>query len=347
MEPQDPQSRPLDRLGRPQKSLRISVTDRCNLRCGYCMPEEEYTWLQKSKILSFEEISSLVDAFCAQGTTRLRLTGGEPLLRRDLERLVAQLAAKEAVEDLALTTNALELPRYAQRLRDAGLDRLTISLDTLQADRYLELTRRDGLAQALEGIEAAHGAGFQGTKVNTVVLRGTNEDELPELLEFGRARGLEMRFIEYMDVGGATRWRIEDVVSREEILANLERHFGPIEALQHGERTAAPAERFRLADGTRFGIIASTTQPFCSACDRSRLTADGMWYTCLYGREGTDLAGPLRSGASLTQLRETIGGRWREREDRGAEERLSADRVAFPADATRRDPHFEMHTRGG
>jgi cyclic pyranopterin phosphate synthase len=344
--PTEPTTSP-DLLGRPHRKLRISVTDRCNLRCGYCMPEEEYTWLQKSKILSFEEISSLVDAFAAQGVDGIRLTGGEPLLRRDMHRLVAMIAAKPAIKDLAMTTNAIQLPTQAKALRAAGLDRLTISLDTLQRERFHELTRRDDLERALAGIEAASQAGFRGTKVNTVVLRGTNDDELVELLKFGSEQGLEIRFIEYMDVGGATRWRIEDVVSRDEILGVLERHFGPIKPLVDPSNLAAPAQRYALPDGTRFGIIASTTQPFCARCDRSRLTADGMWYTCLYAQNGMDLSGPLRAGVDGDRMRALIGERWGQRDDRGAEERLSRDRIAFSADTTRKDPHFEMHTRGG
>ncbi len=337
-----------DRFGRPLRSLRISVTDRCNLRCSYCMPEEEYAWLPRTDILSFEELARLARMFVALGVEKLRLTGGEPLLRRDLAVLVGLLAARPGVRDLALTTNGILLAEQASALAAAGLARLTISLDTLRPDRFLRLTRRDEHARVLAGIEAAHAAGFRGTKLNAVVLRGVNDDELVELLEFGRARALEVRFIEYMDVGGATGWSADAVVSRAEMLARIAARLGQVTA-DPGDDPAAPAERFRLADGTPFGIIASTTEPFCRTCDRARLTADGLWYTCLYAPTGTDLRGPLRAGASDEELAARILGLWRERSDRGAEERLALVERRRPAAASalRSDPHLEMHTRGG
>lgn len=337
----------LDRLQRPLRNLRLSVTDRCNLRCAYCMPEESYTWLPKGRLLSFEEISRLVDVFLELGVRKLRLTGGEPLLRQELEVLIAKLASKQRLEDLALTTNGILLAEKAQALRSAGLHRLTVSLDTLDSRRFAALTKRDGLESVLAGIEAARRAGFQRIKLDTVVLRGTNDDEIVPLMEFARERDLELRYIEYMDVGGATQWKRETVVSRAELLERLRAAYGPITPL--AEHDSAPAERFLLSDGTVFGIIASTTQPFCSTCDRSRLTADGMWYTCLYAPQGTNLRDPLREGATNAELAQRILGRWSERADRGAQERLAMhERTALASsEELRANPHWEMHTRGG
>jgi cyclic pyranopterin phosphate synthase len=338
---------PIDRFDRPLSNLRVSVTDRCNLRCSYCMPEEEYVWLPREHILTFEETGALVDVFTDLGVERVRLTGGEPLLRRDLHRLVALLAAKPAIRDLAMTTNGVALAEQAQELAQAGLHRISVSLDTLRRDRFEALTRRDSLAQVLAGIDAASRAGFRSLKIDSVVVRGTNEDEIVDLIEFGKRSNAEVRFIEYMDVGGATRWSVEQVVTRQEILARIEAAYGPIHPVR--EETSAPAERFLLPDGAVFGVIASTTAPFCGSCDRSRLTADGMWYLCLYARHGLDLRGALRGGASREELSARIAGGWRERTDRGAEERL-LERVRAPLVALsdlRRDPHLEMHTRGG
>jgi len=315
------------------------------------MPEREYTWLPREKLLSFDELACLVDVFTKLGVTRVHITGGEPLLRPGLDGLVRMLAANPAIEDLALTTNGVLLAEQAESLRRAGLHRITISLDTLQPQRFLAMTRRDNHARVLAGIAAAGRAGLKGTKLDTVVVRGRNDAELVKLLEFGRANGVEVRFIEYMDVPGATRWVAENVVSRAEMLARLELHYGQITAIT--EDTSAPASRFRLPNGTVFGIIASTTTPFCERCDRSRLTADGMWYRCLYATAGTDLRRVLRSGGLhheiSAKLAALIRGGWQGRNDRGAEQR-KADRFrgAFvPIEALRRDPHFEMHTRGG
>jgi cyclic pyranopterin phosphate synthase len=311
------------------------------------MPEEEYVWLPREDLLTFEEIRILVDIFAELGVDKIRLTGGEPLLRKDLPALVAMLAHSPQINDLAMTTNGVLLADQAQALYAAGLHRVTVSLDTLRPERFQKLTRRDSHAKVLDGIETVGKVGFQGLKIDTVVMRGVNDDELEALLERGRALDAEVRFIEYMDVGGATRWSMDDVVSRAEMLARLSARYGAIEPV--GEASSAPADRFRLPDGLVFGIISSTTAPFCSACDRSRLTADGMWYTCLYAPSGTDLREPLRSGADGRELRARITGRWTERADRGAEERLARAerRPLAPADELRRDPHLEMHTRGG
>jgi cyclic pyranopterin phosphate synthase len=337
----------LDRFGRPLRSLRISVTDRCNLRCLYCMPEEDYAWLPRASILDFEELASLVDVFSGLGVDRVRITGGEPLLRRDLARFIEMLAARAAIRDLALTTNGVLLANQARALRAAGLHRITVSLDTLHRDRFQALARFDELPAVLAGIDAAAAAGFGALKIDTVVMRGRNDDELVPLLEFARARGAEIRFIEYMDVGGATHWSMDGVVSRRDILARLTQAFGEIQPLPG--RDSAPAERFQLPDGTTFGIIASTTEPFCAACDRSRLTADGLWLLCLYARGGLDLRHPLREGATREQLAHLISTVWSMRADRGAEERLGSPRreVLIPVSALKRDAHLEMHTRGG
>jgi len=344
-----PAGPPVDALGRPLGSLRISVTDRCNLRCRYCMPEEDYVWLPRESILTFEEISRLGQIFTGLGVTKVRLTGGEPLLRHDLAELVRLLSANDAVRDLALTTNGLLLARYAGDLREAGLHRVTVSLDTLRPERMLEFARSARHADVLEGIGAARAAGFGRIKINCVVIRGYNDDELIDLIEFGRSHDAEIRFIEYMDVGGATRWSMDQVVSQREIIGRLSARYGAIEPLVEPEAPAAPAERFALPDGTGFGIIASTTAPFCRSCDRSRLTADGTWFLCLYASGGIDLREPLRMGASDAELEALVRGHWEARTDRGAEERAAVpDRSAlYRLEGLRADPHREMHTRGG
>ena len=339
-------ARLVDLLGRPLRNLRLSVTDRCNLRCSYCMPEAEYVWLPRHDILQFEEMSALVDVFARAGVDRIRLTGGEPLLRRDLPELIGMIARKPTIRDLALTTNGVMLGEQARALREAGLHRLTVSLDTLRPERFQALTRFDALPQVMAGIDEAVKR-FAGIKIDAVIIRGTNEDELVPLLEYARRVGAELRFIEYMDVGGATQWAPERVMSRQDMLAVLGREYGPVFAL--AENSSAPADRYRLPDGTIFGIISSTTEPFCRSCDRSRLTADGMWYRCLYATTGTDLRTPLRAGMSADDLLALMTKEWSKRSDRGAEERLSVrDRAALvSASSLKKNPHLEMHTRGG
>ena len=338
-----------DLLGRPLGSLRLSVTDRCNMRCRYCMPEEEYIWLPRSSILTFEELQRLVGIFAGLGVSKFRLTGGEPLLRHDLAHLVAFLAGTPGVADLALTTNGILLARQAEALRAAGLRRVTVSLDTLRPERMIAFARSARHEEVLAGIRGARAAGFEGLKLNSVVIRGYNDDEIIDLLEFARAEQLELRYIEYMDVGGATAWSREQVVSREEILERLGRRFGPPLPLQEGPDSRAPADRYRLPDGTVFGVIASTTAPFCRDCDRARITADGTLFLCLYGREGLDLREPLRNGASDGAIAAMIQGAWRARNDRGAEQRLAqiGRSVLYPVESLRADPKREMHVRGG
>jgi len=337
-----------DRLGRPLRNLRVSVTDRCNLRCEYCMPEDDYVWLPREDVLHFEETSALVDVFLSLGVDKVRLTGGEPLLRRDAPALVRMLAQKAGLRDLALTTNGVLLADQIEALHAAGLGRITVSLDTLRRDRFVSLTRFDQLEAVRAGIAAASRV-YGELKIDTVVIRGVNDDELVDLIEFGRSVNAEVRFIEYMDVGGASRWSPARVVSRDDILATLTKRYGAIAAVSE-PGSSAPAERFSLPDGTTFGIIASTTEPFCASCDRSRLTADGMWYLCLYATQGIDLRGPLRHGASPEDIRQLVTGGWQRRDDRGAEDRLAlGDQRAFVPvqDLLKRDPHLEMHTRGG
>jgi cyclic pyranopterin phosphate synthase len=311
------------------------------------MPEQDYVWLPKESILTFEEITRLVRVFASLGAGKVRLTGGEPLLRHDLPTLVSMLSVLE-LSDLAMTTNGLLLAKQAEALRRAGLRRVTVSLDTLRPERMRELARSDRHADVLAGIAAARAARFERVKLNTVVIRGVNDDELADLIEFSRSERVEVRFIEYMDVGGATGWSAEQVVSQREILERLAQRYDTIEPVV-GDDPSAPAERFRLSDGTTFGIIASTTAPFCRSCDRSRLTADGTWFLCLYAERGVDLREPLRSGATDGELCTIITDAWTARTDRGAEERLSVTQrgALYKIDALRADPRREMHTRGG
>jgi cyclic pyranopterin phosphate synthase len=311
------------------------------------MPETDYVWLPRQDVLNYDEMVRIADAFLDAGVDRIRITGGEPLLRRNLPALIEPLAARPAVQDLALTTNGVLLAAQARALRAAGLRRLTVSLDTLRRERFLQISRSDALESVLAGIDAALGAGFPAPKLDTVLIRGFNDDEVIPLLDFARGLGAEIRFIEYMDVGGATHWSIDQVVSRQEILARIEERYG--EVIPIPESTSAPAVRYQLPDGATFGIIASTTEPFCRTCDRSRLTADGVWLLCLYALNGTDLRGPLRAGATQDDLRQLIEAVWKWRTDRGAESRLASNRreVLIPIAALKRNAHLEMHTRGG
>lgn len=341
-------TRLLDRHGRALGALRISVTDRCNLRCRYCMPEAAYEWLPPEAILSFDELARLARIFVSLGVRKLRITGGEPLLRPGLSSLVATLAALPDVEDLALTTNGTRLAAEADALVAAGLHRVTVSLDTLRGDRMRAFARFDRVDDVIAGIDAARTAGMTGLKLNSVAVRGVNDDELADLVRFAWSRDLEPRFIEYMDVGGATTWQLDDVISRDEIVRRLAAELGTAVPLARADDPSAPAERWRFAGGT-VGIVASTTVPFCGACDRARLTADGTFFTCLYAASGLDLRAPLRAGASDADLTALIRATWERRTDRGAEQRaaLTVRGALVAADALRADPHREMHVRGG
>ncbi|HEX7914569.1 MAG TPA: GTP 3',8-cyclase MoaA, partial [Rudaea sp.] len=277
---------PRDALARPLRDLRISVIDRCNFRCPYCMPEDQYAqdyeFLSKDQRLRFEEIERLARAFAALGVRKLRLTGGEPLLRRDLPHLVEQLARISGIDDIAMTTNGVLLPKFAQVLRDAGLHRLTVSLDTLDADTFRKLSGGRGeVAEVLAGIEAAERAGFSKIKLNCVVMRGVNDAQVLDLVERFRGTGYIVRFIEYMDVGTVNHWRGDAVVPSAELIARIGARW-PLESLQPNYRGEV-AERYRFADGAgEVGFISSVSQPFCGDCSRARLSADGKLYTCLF-----------------------------------------------------------------
>jgi cyclic pyranopterin phosphate synthase len=329
----------LDTFGRPLRDLRISVTDRCNFRCVYCMPKEVYgrdhRFLDRRELLTFEEIARVARVFAEGGVRKIRITGGEPLVRRDLERLVAQLA--ELGLDLTLTTNGSLLPQKAQLLADAGLARVTVSLDSLDDAQFRALNDVDfPVARVLEGIEAAHEAGLP-VKVNAVVKRGANEDQIVPMAAFFRERGHTLRFIEYMDVGHTNGWRLDDVVPAAEIVGALDRAFGvePVEPAYRGE----VARRYRYRDGSgEFGVIASVTQPFCGDCTRARLSAEGRLFTCLFAVRGHDLRAVIRKGASDEELAEAIRGLWTTRKDRYSELRT---------DATAELPRIEMSYIGG
>jgi len=310
------------------------------------MPEAEYVWLPRKELLTFEETVFLVRRFVALGVTRLRITGGEPLIRPHLPGLIRQLRQVEGLEDIALTTNGILIAGQAELLKAAGLDRITVSLDTLRADRFEELAQRPGLDEACAGIAAAEAASLGPLKLDTVVLRGVNDDEIPDLFEFAGRHRAEVRFIEYMDVGGATRWRRDRVFEAAAIREVMERRYGPIEPVSTDP--AAPARRYRVPDGRVFGIIASVTEPFCRTCDRSRITADGRWFRCLYADSGLDLRTPVREGMAPEELERLIASTWSAREDRGAEERAALEsRIPIEVERLRKDPHLEMHTRGG
>lgn len=311
-----------DALNRPIGDLRISVTDRCNFRCTYCMPCNEYEWIEKREILNFEEITRLAGLFVRLGVNKVRLTGGEPLLRRNLEVLVRMLSNLDGLE-LCLTTNGSLLEDKAEALASAGLRRINVSLDTLDPERFKRITQRGDLAKVLEGIFAARTAGISPIKINAVVERGVNDDEIIALVEFAKTHGFGLRFIEYMDVGNANHWKSEKMVSKDEILTIVKSCFPLTEA--HRENESAPSVDYRFADGEGdIGVIASVTEPFCSTCNRARLTADGKLVTCLFSNTGHDLKGLLRSGATDAELLTAIASVWINRTDRYSEERLEA-----------------------
>ena len=318
---------PLDKLSRPLKDLRLSVTDRCNFRCPYCMPAEtygeSYRFLPREEILSFEEISRLTRLCVELGAEKVRLTGGEPLLRESLPVLIGQLAAIPGVADLTLTTNGYLLAEHAVALRRAGLGRVTVSLDSLDEDVFAALNGRGfGPARVLEGIAAAERAGLAPIKVNAVVVRGVNDASIVDLARRFRGTGHIMRFIEFMDVGNINGWKPEQVVPASEILSRIAAVF-PLEPAEPNYRGEV-ARRYAYRDGTgEIGIIASVTQPFCGDCTRARLSTDGRLFTCLFGTQGTDLRGPMRAGASDAELRDIILGVWTRRTDRYSEERVS------------------------
>ena len=312
-----------DKLGRPVRDLRISVTDRCNFRCPYCMPAEiygeRYQFLERSELLDFEEIARLAAIFAQLGVNKLRLTGGEPLVRNGLERLVGLLSGIESIDDLTLTTNGYLLAQQAQALKDAGLQRITVSLDSLDEEVFKAMNGRNyGTERVLEGIAAAEKVGLSPIKINAVVQKGVNDHTVVDLARRFKGTGHIVRFIEYMDVGNLNGWKMDQVTPASEIVAtiNAEMPLEPVEANYLGE----VANRYRYADGSgEIGVIASVTQPFCGDCTRARLSTDGKLFTCLFASQGTDLRRPIRDGASDDQLRDVIAGIWRLREDRYSE----------------------------
>ncbi len=295
-----------DAHNRTIKDLRISLTDRCNFRCFYCLPHGEPTWAKREKLLTFEELERVAKVFVGLGIDKIRLTGGEPLIRRDVPLLVEKLARlKPALADIALTTNGYDLAKHAAALKAAGLDRITISLDSLRPERFAEITGVDALDRTIAAIDLARTMGFDPVKVNSVIVRGRNDDEVADLARFAREFGISMRFIEFMPLDSGHDWSREMVVSGREILHSIEAEF-PLEPA--GARGTSTASRYRFADGApgEIGIIAPVSEPFCGACSRIRLTADGQIRTCLFSQEEHDLRGPIRSGASDEELAEVI-----------------------------------------
>ena len=310
---------PLDTLGRPLHDLRISVTDRCNFRCVYCMPKEvfgkDFQFLPRAEILTFEEIERLVRIFVSLGVRKIRLTGGEPLVRRDLERLVEKLASIGDL-DLTLTTNGSLLAQKARPLAEAGLRRVTVSLDSLDDATFKRMNDSDfPVAKVLAGIEAAQAAGLAPIKINMVTKRAVNESSIVPMARYFKGTGMTLRFIEFMDVGSTNGWRLDDVVPAREIVAMIDREM-PLEPIQAGYRGEVAA-RYRYKDGTgEIGVISSVTQPFCADCTRARLSADGSLYTCLFATQGHDLRALLRSGATDDEITSAITAVWTERTDR-------------------------------
>jgi cyclic pyranopterin phosphate synthase len=330
-----------DSLNRPVRDLRISVTDRCNFRCVYCMPKEvfghEYRFLERRELLTFEEIERTARVFAGLGVEKVRLTGGEPLLRRELERLVEMLAAVPGL-DLTLTTNGSLLPQKARALAGAGLGRVTVSLDSLDDEVFRGMNDVDfPVERVLAGIEAAAAAGLAPVKINMVVKRGVNDESILPMARFFRDSGHILRFIEYMDVGHTNGWRLDDVVPAAEIVERIDAVFPlePVAAAYRGE----VAQRWRYRDGTgEIGVISSVTQPFCGDCTRARISAEGKLYTCLFATRGTDLRALLRSGATDEELRNAIAGVWTRRTDRYSEIRT---------ERTSDLPRIEMSYIGG
>ncbi len=329
----------LDTFGRPLRDLRISVTDRCNFRCVYCMPKEVYgrdhAFLERRELLTFEEIARVAGIFVARGVQKIRITGGEPLVRRDVERLVAQLSALDV--DLTLTTNGSLLPQKAHLLADAGLRRVTVSLDSLDDPQFRALNDVDfPVDRVLEGIDAAAAAGLP-VKVNAVIKRGANDDQIVPMAKFFREQGHTLRFIEFMDVGHTNGWRLDDVVPAAEIIDTLDRALG-VEPVDPGYRGEV-AKRWRYKDGKgEVGVIASVTQPFCGDCTRARLSAEGKLFTCLFALRGHDLRALIRGGASDEELAGALAGVWNSRKDRYSELR---------SEATESLPKVEMSYIGG
>ncbi len=321
----------VDKFGRPVRDLRISVIDKCNFRCPYCMPAEifgaDYNFLAKEELLTDDEIVRLATLFAQLGVTKFRLTGGEPLIRPGLPALIARLAQIPNIDDLALTTNGYYLAKHAQAIKDAGLHRLTISLDTLDNEVYQVLNgRRATVDRVLAGLAAAETAGFEQIKINCVIKKGVNDHTLVDVARHFKGSGHIVRYIEYMDVGNLNGWKLDDVVTAEQILALIDAEM-PIEPVAPNYKGEV-ANRYRYLDGSgEIGIVASVTQPFCNNCTRARLSSAGEYYTCLFGTHNTDLRTPLRSGASDDEMLQLISGVWQQRSDRYSELRTSFTRL--------------------
>ncbi len=333
----------LDARGRALRDLRVSVTDRCNFRCTYCMPREvfgaDHGFVPRAELLTFEEIARVVSVFASRGVDTVRLTGGEPLLRRDLPTLIQRLAAIDGVDDVALTTNGVLLAGVARDLAAAGLRRVTVSLDAVDPAVFAAMADTTApLSAVLDGIQAAAAAGVTPIKINAVIRRGVNESQIVPLVQFGRENGYVVRFIEYMDVGVTNGWTRADVVTAEEIHATVDAAF-PLEPLA-ASRPGETARRYAFSDGSgEIGIIASVTAPFCGACTRARLSPVGELFTCLFGNRGADLRALLRDGATDEELGAFIDGVWTRRDDRYSELRATA--------AARADDRVEMSYIGG
>jgi cyclic pyranopterin phosphate synthase len=335
---------PQDRLGRPLRDLRISVMDRCNFRCSYCMPKERfhdnYKFLKTAERLSFEEILRLARVFVPLGVRKLRITGGEPLLRANLEDLIADLGTIAGVEDIAMTTNGVLLAKHAYELKAAGLARVTVSLDSLDQDVFARMNGGFGkVREVLDGIEHAQAAGLGPVKINTVVQRGVNEDAVLPLVEHFRGSGVTVRFIEYMDVGNRNDWQSGLVVPSASLVARIHERW-PMRAVKP-DHVGEVARRYAFEDGQgEVGFISSVTQPFCGGCSRARISSDGMFYTCLFAQHGVDLRSPLRSGADDEALQQLVRGTWTNREDRYSEQRVVLR-------ARSQGPKVEMNYIGG
>ncbi len=334
-----------DAFGRGLKDLRISVTDRCNFRCTYCMPLNKYKWVERRELLSYEEILRLTGLFVRLGAEKIRITGGEPLVRKQLEILVKGIAALPGVKDLSLTTNGALLAEQAPPLRAAGLARINVSLDTLDPEKFKRISQRGELSDVLAGLRAAQRCGFHPIKINAVIERGVNDDEILPLAEFSRDHGFTIRYIEYMDAGNSNHWQLDKVVSKKEILQAVAARY----PLREAKRTdaSAPAVDYRFADGRgKLGVIASVTEPFCRECDRARLTADGQLVTCLFSPSGYDLKSLMRGGSTNDELMERIAVIWRKRTDRYSEERREAISSGTGYEPQNR-PKMEMIVLGG
>jgi GTP 3',8-cyclase len=336
---------PLDRLNRPLRDLRISVMDRCNFRCPYCMPRERfhehYAFLKTAERLSFEEILRVTRLFVPMGVSKLRITGGEPLLRVNLPDLISDLNAIPGIDDIAMTTNGVLLAKHAYELKAAGLGRVTISLDSLDQDIFARMNGGFGrVSDVLDGIQHARDAGLGPIKINVVIQRGTNEGSVLPLVEHFRGTGITVRFIEYMDVGNRNDWREELVLPSSELQALIHAHWPlrPVKADYAGE----VARRYAFEDGKgEVGFISSVTQPFCGGCTRARLSSDGAFYTCLFAQQGTDLRGPLRAGVDDEELGRIIRSTWTQRADRYSEQRVTMRTKTAVA------PKVEMNYIGG